>query len=93
MPTHQHHDVKKLCQRINRIEGQLGGIRKMLENDEPCDEIIVQLNSARAALQKISQIVLEDHLDYCVIEALRDREREPQVDSMKRALSQYTKMV
>jgi DNA-binding FrmR family transcriptional regulator len=64
----------------------------MLEDDKPCDEIIVQLNSARAALQKISQIVLEDHLDYCVVEALRDGEREPQVDSMKRALNQYTKM-
>jgi DNA-binding FrmR family transcriptional regulator len=93
MAAHQHHDVRKLCQRVNRIEGQLGGIRKMLENDTPCDEIIVQLNSARAALQKISQIVLEDHLDYCVIEALRDRDHEPQIDSMKRALSQYTKMV
>ncbi len=92
MATHQHHDVRKLCQRVNRIEGQLGGIRKMLENDEPCDQIIVQLNSAKAALQKISQIVLEDHLDYCVIEALRDGRREPQVDSMKRALDQYTKM-
>ena len=50
MSTHQHHDVEKLCQRITRVEGQLGGIRKMLENDKPCDEIIIQLNSAKAAL-------------------------------------------
>lgn len=93
MPEHQHHDVKKLCQRISRIEGQLGGIRKMLENDKPCDEIIIQLNSAKAALQKISQIVLEDHLDHCVLDALREGKGEVQVESLKRALSQYTKMI
>jgi len=93
MSNHPHHDVEKLCQRINRVEGQLGGIRKMLEGDEPCDEIIIQLNSAKSALQKISQIVLEDHLDHCVIDALRDGDREPQIESLKRAMSQYTKMV
>ncbi|HWQ77063.1 MAG TPA: metal-sensing transcriptional repressor [Syntrophomonas sp.] len=93
MPTHQHHDVENLCKRINRVEGQLGGIRKMLESNKPCDEIIIQLNSAKAALQKISQIVLEDHLDHCVIDALRDGNSEVQIDSLKRALSQYTKMV
>ncbi|MCE5196540.1 MAG: metal-sensitive transcriptional regulator [Negativicutes bacterium] len=93
MSAHPHHDTEKLCQRLNRIEGQLGGIRKMLENDQPCDEIIIQLNSAKAALQKISQIILEDHLDHCVIDALRDGESEVQIDSLKRAIRQYTKMV
>ena len=93
MSTQQHHDVEKLCNRINRIEGQLGGIRKMLESNKPCDEIIIQLNSAKAALQKISQIVLEDHLEHCVLDALRDGDGEVQVDSLKRALSQYTKMI
>lgn len=93
MSTYQHHDVEKLSQRINRIEGQLGGIKKMLEQDKPCDEIIIQLNSAKAALQKISQIVLEDHLDHCVLDAIRDGDGEVQVESLKRALSQYTKMI
>lgn len=93
MSTHQHHDVEKLCQRIKKVEGQLGGIRKMLENNKPCDEIIIQLNSSKSALQKISQIVLEDHLDHCVLDAIRDGNGEVQVESLKRALSQYTKMV
>ncbi|MGE5474683.1 MAG: metal-sensitive transcriptional regulator [Ignavibacteriales bacterium] len=93
MQKYQHHDVEKLCQRISRIEGQLGGIRKMLENDKPCDEVIIQLNSAKAALQKISQIILEDHLDHCVLDALREGKGEVQVESLKRALSQYTKMI
>jgi DNA-binding FrmR family transcriptional regulator len=92
MANHRHHDVEKLCQRLNRVEGQLGGIRKMLEGDEPCDEIIIQLNAARAALQKIGQIVLEDHLEHCVVDALREGDREPQLDSMKRAIGQYAKM-
>ena len=65
----------------------------MLEDDKPCDEIIIQLNSAKAALQKISQIILEDHLEYCVLDALRKGDREPQIESLKRALNQYTKMI
>jgi DNA-binding FrmR family transcriptional regulator len=93
MSTRQHHDIEKLCQRINRIEGQLGGIRKMLESDKPCDEIIIQLNSAKSALQRISQIILEDHLDHCVLDAIRDGEGEVQIESLKRALGQYTKMI
>jgi CsoR family transcriptional regulator, copper-sensing transcriptional repressor len=93
MSPQTHHDTGKLVQRLNRIEGQVGGIRKMLENDSPCDEIIIQLNSAKSALQKVSQIVLEDHLNHCVLEALREGNREPQIDSLKRAMSQYTKMV
>jgi DNA-binding FrmR family transcriptional regulator len=93
MPVSPHHDVENICQRINKIEGQLRGIRKMMETDQPCDEVIIQLNSAKAALQKVSQIVLEDHLDHCVLEALRDGNREPQINSLKRALSQYTKMI
>lgn len=93
MADHQHHDIEKLCQRIKKVEGQLRGIRKMLENDKPCDEIIIQLNSAKSALQKISQIVLEDHLDHCVIDALKEGDGDVQIDSLKRALSQYTKMV
>lgn len=93
MAVNQHHDVEKLCQRLGRIEGQLSGICKMLKDDKPCDEIIIQLNSAKAALQKISQIVLNDHLDHCVLSALRDGQGEAQVDSLKRALDQYTKMI
>ncbi|HBC97950.1 MAG TPA: hypothetical protein DC034_14310 [Clostridium sp.] len=93
MPACQHHDVNKLCKRINRVQGQLKGICKMLEDDKPCDEIIIQLNSAKAALQKISQIILEDHLEYCVLDALRKGDRKPQIESLKRALNQYTKMI
>jgi DNA-binding FrmR family transcriptional regulator len=91
MSTGTHHDTEKLVMRLNRIEGQIGGIRKMLESDSPCDEIIIQINSARSALQKISQIVLEDHLRHCVLEALEGG-KEPQLESLKRAMNQFSKM-
>lgn len=92
-PNGSHHDVEKLSLRIKKVEGQLGGIRKMLTEDKPCDEILIQLNSAKAALQKISQIVLEDHLDHCVVGAIQEGDAEIQIESLKRALGQYTKML
>jgi DNA-binding FrmR family transcriptional regulator len=64
----------------------------MLESDAQCDEIIIQLNSARSALQKVSQIVLEDHLEHCVIEAFEEG-KEPQLESLKRDMNQFSKMI
>ena len=49
------HQVDNLVKRINRIEGQIGGIKKMIVDEKPFDEVIIQLNSAKAAIQKISQ--------------------------------------
>ena len=92
-PIGSHHDVEKLSLRIKKVEGQLGGIRKMLHEDKPCDEILIQLNSAKAALQKISQIVLEDHLDHCVVGAIQEGDAEAQIESLKRAITQYTKIL
>lgn len=92
MEKPSHHDVDNLNRRIRKIEGQLGGIRRMIEADQPCDDIIIQLNSARAALQRISQIIIEDHLDHCVIQAIQEGREDDSLASMKRALKQYTKM-
>ena len=46
------HQVDNLVKRINRIEGQIGGIKKMIVDEKPFDEVIIQLNSAKAAIQK-----------------------------------------
>lgn len=92
MSATSHHETDKLVQRLNRIEGQIGGIKKMLERDAPCDEIIIQLSSAKSGLQKVSQIVLEDHLDHCVVKALEEG-KEPQIESLKRAMSQFSKLI
>ncbi len=65
------HQVDNLVKRINRIEGQIGGIKKMIVDEKPFDEVIIQLNSAKAAIQKISQILLEAHADHTFMDAVK----------------------
>lgn len=63
---------KNLENRINRIIGQLGGIKKMIDEDRYCGDIIIQLSAAEKALENLGYIILKDHMDTCVREKIRN---------------------
>ena len=77
--------------RFNRIIGQINGIKKMVEDDRDCSEILIQIASVRAALGKIGLIMAEDHLDHCVISALQKSRGNKAVPSMIKAIKQMLK--
>lgn len=56
--------------RLNRIEGQVRGIARMVEHDRYCVDILTQLQAVRAALSRVETEVLRDHLDHCVMGAM-----------------------
>ncbi|MDK2821435.1 MAG: CsoR family transcriptional regulator, copper-sensing transcriptional repressor [Clostridia bacterium] len=62
----------KLLQRLNRIEGQVGGIKKMLENDRYCVDIIHQINAAQAGLEKVKKLILDRHIRGCVTRGIKN---------------------
>lgn len=59
----------KVVTRLKRIEGQIGGIRRMIENEQYCVEVLIQLSAATAALAKVGQAVLRGHMEVCVTAA------------------------
>lgn len=61
----------KVLRRLKTVEGHLRGIIRMVENDEYCIDIIRQIHAVESALNKISSLILEDHLNSCVITAIR----------------------
>lgn len=66
--------------RLNNIEGHIRGIQRMIENDKYCIDVIRQIYAVQAALNKVSTIILEGHLNSCLISAIQgedpdDRER------------------
>ncbi|WP_086347594.1 metal-sensitive transcriptional regulator [Candidatus Enterococcus clewellii] len=93
MSHHPDHEVGNLVKRINRIEGQVGGIKNMIIEERPYDEVIIQLNSARSALQKVSQILLEAHADHTFMDAVQSGQTEKELASLRRAIQQYSKML
>jgi DNA-binding FrmR family transcriptional regulator len=60
-----------MISRLNKIEGQVRGIRGMIEKDVYCDEILNQFSSVEAALNGVKKILLEAHLKSCVVEQIR----------------------
>ncbi|WP_292072771.1 metal-sensitive transcriptional regulator [Brevundimonas sp. UBA7534] len=60
----------KVMNRLNRIQGQVRGIARMVEDDRYCVDVLTQLQAVRAALLRVESEVLTDHLDHCVMGAM-----------------------
>ena len=60
----------KVMNRLNRIEGQVRGLSRMVEEDRYCIDILTQLQAVRAALSRVESEVLKDHMDHCVMGAI-----------------------
>jgi DNA-binding FrmR family transcriptional regulator len=69
-------EEQALVKRLNRIEGQIRGIRRMVEEPRPCLEVLQQLAAAEAALNRISLAMFKHHIDHCVREGLAKGEQE-----------------
>ncbi|MGI8842016.1 MAG: metal-sensitive transcriptional regulator [Caulobacteraceae bacterium] len=69
---------KPVATRLARIEGQIRGIGQMIERDRYCLDVVAQVRAARAALAKVEQIILADHLGSCVEEAIVSGDPERQ---------------
>ena len=63
--------VRSLVHRLNRISGQIAGIRKMIEENRYCGEVLVQVSAVESAVRAFGYLVLEDHMNTCVAEKIR----------------------
>ncbi len=81
-----------LNSRLKRAEGQLAGIRRMLENDKDCVDVLLQIAAVRGALGKIGEILLGSHVETCVTDAIRrgdTEEQRQQVDELMDVFSRF----
>lgn len=75
--SHHSDKVKKsLISRLNRVEGQVRGIKGLIEKDTYCDDIITQISAVQSALNSFSKVLLEAHLKSCVTERIQDGDLE-----------------
>lgn len=74
-----HHSDKvksSLISRLNRIEGQVRGIKGLIEKDTYCDDVLNQISSVQSALNGVGKLLLEYHLKSCVIERIQEGDSE-----------------
>lgn len=68
----KHNYVK----RLNRIEGQVRGINKMIEEDRHCDDILIQISAVNSALKSLGQEILANHMKTCMVEDINNKHYE-----------------
>ena len=69
-------EYKDLINRLNRIEGQVRGVKGMVEDDAYCTDILIQVSAIRAALNSFNKLLLENHIKTCVAKDIRDGKDE-----------------
>ena len=74
--TRSEKEYKDLINRLNRIEGQIRGIKKMVESDAYCTDILVQVSAANAALNSFNKVLLSNHIRTCVANDIREGKEE-----------------
>lgn len=83
---------RDLLQRLSRAEGQMAAIRRMIEEDEGCVDVLLQISAVRGALGKAGQMLLGSHIETCVSEALShgsDHERREQVVELMEVFGRF----
>ena len=86
-----HPDHSKDMIRLNRIEGQLGGIRKMIEEQRYCPEILMQTRAVKAAIKSLEASILEKHLEHCVREAFSAKNKNAREEKIKELTELFRK--
>ncbi|RYM02143.1 transcriptional regulator [Sporolactobacillus sp. THM7-7] len=84
-------EKQKIINRLKRVEGQVRGLQKMVEDDRYCIDILIQLSAAQAALKKIGFSVLERHTKTCVTRAVEEGHGSHQIEELLKVLKQFNK--
>lgn len=85
-------DMDNLHNRLKRVDGQIKAIDRMIEQDVPCEDIIIQINAAKTALHKIGQVVLEGHLNHCVKDGIENGDAEKTIADFAKVLEYFSRL-
>lgn len=87
---HHHENTKAVINRMNRAIGHMESIKTMIENDRDCSEVLVQIAAVRSAINNIGKIVLEDHINHCIVDAVEHGDEQALKD-LNDAISKFVK--
>jgi len=85
-------DSDKLHLRLRKVVGQLNAVEKMIDQEVPCEDILIQLNAARGALHKVGQMILEGHLKHCVRDGIEHGDADKTLGDFAKALEHFSRM-
>ncbi|HJC00260.1 MULTISPECIES: metal-sensing transcriptional repressor [Oscillospiraceae] len=85
-------DADNLHRRLRKVIGQLNAIDRMVDEDVPCEEMLMQINAAKSALHKVGQVVLEGHLNHCVRDGIEHGDADKTISEFAKAIEHFSRM-
>ncbi|WP_303868669.1 metal-sensing transcriptional repressor [Acetobacterium wieringae] len=88
--VHQHTNTKAILNRLSKATGHLEAIRKMVESGRDCSEVLIQLSAVKSAINNTGKIILQDHIEHCIVSAVEDGNQKA-LDDLRKAIDQFMK--
>lgn len=87
---HSHQNTKNVLNRLSRAKGHLESVRRMVEDGRDCSEVLIQLSAVIAALNNTGKVILKDHLEHCIVDAV-DTGDERAIQNLNKAIDSFIK--
>ncbi|MBE0451857.1 MAG: metal-sensing transcriptional repressor [Clostridia bacterium] len=88
MNPHNHPQSKQVINRLSRAIGHLESVKKMAEEGRDCSEILTQISAVVSALNNMSKVIIEDHINHCVVEAAKEGDKKV-ISDLIEAVNQF----
>ncbi len=87
---HQHTNTKQVLARMSRAIGHMEAVKRMIEDERDCSEVLIQIAAVKAAVNNIGKIILEDHINHCVIDAVESGDTKV-LEDLSDAINKFIK--
>jgi len=87
--VHSEESVRRVVNRLSRIEGHIRGIKTMVQGDRPCPDVLIQVAAVRGALDRVARMILDEHLSQCVARAAQEGNIDAEIEELKAALDRF----
>ncbi len=87
---HSHEHTKAVLNRLSRVIGHLQSIKRMVEDGRDCSEVLVQLSAVKAAINNTGKVILQDHIEHCLVDAIESGDRKT-IEELNKAIDRFIK--
>ncbi|NEP18963.1 MAG: metal-sensitive transcriptional regulator [Leptolyngbya sp. SIO4C1] len=87
--VHSEESIRRIVNRLSRIEGHIRGIKTMVQEERPCPDVLVQVAAIKGALDRVARAILDEHLSECIKRAVTDGDIEVEIEALKAALDRF----
>jgi CsoR family transcriptional regulator, copper-sensing transcriptional repressor len=87
--VHSEESLRRIVNRLSRIEGHVRGIKTMVQQNTDCSDVLLQIAAVRGALDRVARIVLDEHLSECIVRASKQGNIEAELQHLKAALDRF----